>query len=425
MGKSRKDTACVILAAGLGTRMKSSLPKVLHEISGKTMIERTMELIRPFGFRPSVVVAGYKGREVAKFVKGAKVVKQTKMRGSADAVMRTKGALDRFKGDVVILYSDTPLIEQETMRRLIAKHKGTGAACTLLTARLKDPTGYGRILRDDAEKIARIIEEEETSLYDKVIDEINVGAYCFDSRELFGALKEVRPDNKKKEYYLTDIVSILRKRNLKIESLCTDDEDEAIGVNSKEDLAKAESVVYKRTIKKFLNEGVTIIDPRNTYISADSAIGRDTVIRPYTIIENGVRIGKRCVIGPFARIRPGTKLSEGVEIGNFVEVARSSVGKDTKIKHHSYIGDTVIGEKVNIGAGTITANYDGKKKNRTVIKDRAFIGSGTIFVAPATIGKGAVTGAGCVVTRKTKVPDSSVVAGVPARILKRKGKARG
>ena len=420
MTKAKKSTACVILAAGLGTRMKSSLPKVLHKISGKTMIEYMLELIKPFGFKPSIVVTGYKGNEVARFAKGNKIVSQKKMLGSADAVIKTQGALSKFKGDVVVLYSDTPLIEQDTIRQLIARHKDTGAACTLLTARLKDPTGYGRILRDDEEKIVRIVEENEVSLYDKVIDEINVGAYCFDSKNLFESLKEIKADNKKNEYYLTDTVSILRKRNLKIESLCTANEEEAIGINSKEELAKAERIIYNRAIKRFLDEGVTIIDPRNTYISVDCAIGKDTVIKPYTIIEDGVKIGANCVIGPFARIRPGTKLSDEVEIGNFVELTRSDIGHGAKIKHHSYIGDAVVGKKVNIGAGTITANYDGKKKSKTVIKDSAFIGSGTIFVAPVTIGKKAITGAGSVVTKKTRVPDNSVVVGIPARILKKK-----
>ncbi len=424
MSRAKKNTACIILAAGLGTRMKSSLPKVLHKISGKTMIEYILELIKPFGFKPNIVVTGYKSKQVARFTGGSKIINQKKMLGSADAVMSTRNALGKFKGDVIILYSDTPLIQQNTIRQLIARHRKTGAACTLLTARLKDPTGYGRVLRDDEEKIVRIVEEKEASFYDKVIGEINVGAYCFDSKNLFDSLKEIRADNKKDEYYLTDAISILRKRNLKIESLCTDNEEEALGVNSREELAKAERIIYDRAIKRFLNEGVTIVDPLNTYISFDCTIGKDTVIKPYTIIEDGVKIGANCVIGPFARIRPGTKLSDGVEIGNFVELTRSDIGRGAKIKHHSYIGDAVVGKDVNVGAGTITANYDGKKKNKTIIKDGAFIGSGTIFVAPVTVGKKAITGAGSVLTKKTRVPDDSVVVGVPARILKKKNKRK-
>ena len=422
MNKTKKNTACVILAAGRGTRMKSSLPKVLHRISGKTMIEYILELIRPFGFKPSIVVTGHKGEQVAQFVRGNTIINQKKMLGSADAVMKTQSALMKFKGDIMVLYSDTPLIRQDTIRRLVARHKGTGASCTLLTAKLKDPTGYGRILRDNGDNIVRIVEENEASLYDKVIDEINVGAYCFSSKNLFETLKEVKANNKKNEYYLTDIVSILRKHNHKIESLCTDNEEEALGINSREELAKAEKIIYNRAIKKFLAEGVTIVDPLNTYISMDCIIGRDTVIKPYTIIENDVKIDSNCTIGPFARIRSGTTLANRAEIGNFVELTRSAVGYNTKIKHHSYIGDAIIGKNVNIGAGTITANYDGKKKNKTIIKDGAFIGSGTIFVAPVTVGKKATTGAGSVLTKRTAVPDSSIIVGIPARILKKKAK---
>lgn len=418
----RGNTACIILAAGRGKRMKSFLPKVLHKISGETMIEHILELIGPFSFKPAILVTGYKGNEVAQFAKGARIINQKRLLGSGDAVMNAKAALMKFKGDVIILYGDTPLIQQDTLRQLIDRHKSKGAACTLLTARLKNPTGYGRILRDDDDNIVRIIEEGEVSLYDKVIDEVNVGAYCFDAKNLFGALKEVKANNKKKEYYLTDVVTILKKKNLKIESLTTDNKEETLGVNSREELSEAERVLRNRALKKFLANGVTIIDPLNTYINIDCTIGKDTVIKPYTIIEKNVKIGSKCKIGPFARIRPGTRLADHVEIGNFVELTRSDIGRGTKINHHSYIGDAFIGKKVNIGAGTITANYDGKKKSKTVIKEGAFIGCGTIFVAPITVGKKAVTGAGSVLTKKMAVPDNSVVVGVPARILRKKAK---
>lgn len=421
MGKIGK-TACIILAAGRGTRMKSSMPKVLHRIAGRTMIEHVLDIAKPFRFRPTVVVTGYKAGDVAQYAGGSRTVRQIKLAGSGDAVMRARGALGRYKGDVVILYGDTPLVQQATLQKLVIRHKATDAACTVLTARLKDPSGYGRIVRDEGNEITGIVEEQEASLYDKGIDEVNVGAYCFKADNLFKALKKVRANNKKKEYYLTDTIDILRKNNLKIESLCADSEEEAMGVNSREELSKAEDIVRRRAQKKFLDNGVTIIDPLNTYIDVSCRIGRDTVIRPYTIIEKDVTIGSNCTIGPFARIRPGTRLADKVEIGNFAELTRSRVGIGTKIKHQSYIGDAVIGKKVNIGAGTITANFDGKNKHKTVIKDGAFIGSGTIFVAPVIVGKKAVTGAGSVITKKTKVPDNSVVVGIPARILKKKKK---
>jgi len=420
-----KNTACVILAAGLGKRMRSSVPKVLHKISGKAMIEYVLDIVRPLGVKPIIVVTGRNGAEVRRFVKAAMTAGQKKPLGSADAVMAAKGALAGFGGDVLVLCGDMPLIRRETIQLLINRHKDAGSSCTILTARVKDPSGYGRILRDDDDNITRIVEESEASLYDKVINEINTGAYCFASKDLFEGLRKIKADNKKNEYYLTDIIEVFKKRGLKIASSGTVDEDEALGINSRRELAKAEGVIRERAIDKFLRAGVTIIDPLNTYISADCVIGGDTVIRPYTIIENDVKIGAGCLIGPFARIRSGAELADGVEIGNFVELTRSDIGRGTKIKHHSYIGDSLIGKGVNIGAGTITANYDGKNKNKTVIKDGAFIGSGTIFVAPVTVGKKAVTGAGSVLTKGTKVAEGSVVAGVPARALKSGRRRRG
>ena len=415
-----KNTACIILAAGRGVRMKSSLPKILHRLSGKTMIERALELIKPFSLRPIVVVTGYKGSNVAKFCEGAKTVAQKNLLGSGDAVMTARAALSKFRGDIVVLYGDTPLIQQTTLDELIRTHKKTNASCTFLTAKMKDPTGYGRVLRDDADNIVRIVEEKEASLYDRVIEEINAGAYCFKSQYLFSALREINNNNKKGEYYLTDIISVFRRKNLKIGSVGTESEEEAFGINSKEELAKAEKILRDRALKKFLEDGVTIIDPANTYIDISSRIGEDTVIKPYTIIEEDVIIGSECVIGPFARLRPGTVLSDKVEVGNFVELTRCNVGEGTKIKHHTYIGDAVIGKNVNVGAGTITANYDGKNKNKTTIKDGAFIGSGTVLVAPVVVGKGAITGAGSVLTKNTSVPDKAIVVGVPARLLKKK-----
>lgn len=415
-----KKTACIILGAGKGTRMKSSLPKALHRISGKTMIGHVLELVRPFDFKPLIVVTGYKSKEVSEVIKGAaKKVYQKRLLGSADAVLSAKNALKGFKGDIAVVYGDTPLIQRDTLRQLVEQHKATKASCTLLTVKLKDPTGYGRILRGEEDNVISIVEETDTSLYNRMVNEVNVGTYCFDAEDLFSALKEIKLNKKKKEYYLTDVIAVLKKKDMKIESFSTPDENEAIGINSREDLAKAEKIMRERAVRKFFENGVTIVDPQNTSINYDCEIGKDTVIKPFTVIEEDVKIGEGCVIGPFARLRTGTRLSDGVEIGNFVEITRSAIAGGTKIKHHSYIGDTIIGRNVNIGAGTITANYDGKNKNQTVIKDGAFIGSGTIFVAPVTVGRRAVTGAGSVLTKGTVVPDRAVVVGVPARPLKK------
>lgn len=415
-----KDTACIILAAGRGARMKSSLPKVLHKIGGRTMIERALLLVKPFSFKPLIVVTGYKGEEVARFCGDAEVVTQKSLLGSADAVLSARGALSKFKGNVVVLYADVPLVKQPTIRELAETHKESGAFCTFLTVKMKNPAGYGRVLRDDNDNIARIVEEREASLYDKAIEEVNAGVYCFKAQQLFDSLKEIKNDNKKGEYYLTDIISVFRKKNLKVECVQASDEDEAYGINSRRELAGAERILNLRAVEKFMAEGVGIIDPRNTRIDISCEIGQDTVIMPFTIIEEGVTIGSNCVIGPFARLRKGTVLSDKVEIGNFVELTRCNIGMGAKIKHHTYIGDAVIGKNVNIGAGAITANYDGKTKQKTVIKEGAFIGSGTIFVAPVIVGKKAVTGAGSVLTKNTTVPDKALVAGVPARPLKRR-----
>ena len=253
----------------------------------------------------------------------------------------------------------------------------------------------------------------------KDLYEVNVGVYCFRTKVLFKALDKVKPDNKKGEYYLTDTISILADEGLKVGSMPTRDHDEFLGINSRIDMVKAQDIIRFRIMERLMSQGVTIVDPTTTYIENDVKIGPDTIIYPMTVIEHDVTIGKGCEVGPFARIRPGTKLKSNAHIGNFVEVVRSKVGEGSKAKHLTYLGDVTIGRKVNIGAGTIVANYDGKNKNKTQVKDRAFIGSGTILIAPVKIGKDAITGAGAVVTRNRNVPDKTVVVGVPARVLKK------
>ncbi|MEK6733171.1 MAG: DapH/DapD/GlmU-related protein, partial [Candidatus Omnitrophota bacterium] len=322
----------------------------------------------------------------------------------------------------LILYGDTPLLSQDIIQKLIEKHIETEASCTLLTAQLKNPTGYGRVIRSSGNKIVKIVEELDASIYEKVIEEINVGVYCFNKRALFYSLEKIQPENKKEEYYLTDTIEVLTKSNMLVESVTTGDTEEFLGVNTRSELAKAESVMRKRILAGIMDSGVTIVDPDNTYIEHGAKIGRDTVIYPYTFIENNVKIGPDCSIGPCARLRTGTVVANNVGIGNFAELVRSSVGENTKIRHQCYIGDTIIGKNVNIGAGTIVANYDGKEKHKTVIEDNAFIGTGTILVAPVKIGKGAVTGAGSVVTKNKNVPAGKTVIGIPARLLNKNKK---
>lgn len=411
--------SCIILAAGEGTRFNSETPKVLYALHGKPILQYILDAVNSAGVARPVVVIGHKANEVKKFLKGkAKVVFQKRRLGTADAVKVAKSALSPSE-DILVLYGDVPLIKSETIRSLIREHKSSGASCTLLVARLSEPAAYGRIVRDSSGNIEGIIEHKEATPEQKRIDEINVGVYCFKRRELFDAIQKVKKSKVKKEYYLTDLIAIFAAEDKKISSVETNDPDEAIGINSREDLAKVFSVLKERTINKLLNEAVTVLDPQTTFIAPDAQIGKDTVIYPFVVIEKNVRIGKSCSIGPFCRVRTGTVLEDKVELGNFVEVVRSRIKSGSKAKHLTYLGDAFIGKDVNVGCGTITANYDGKGKYRTAIGDGTFVGSGTIFVAPVKIGKGALTGAGCVVLRNKNVPAKSVIVGVPGKILKK------
>lgn len=415
-----KDTVALILAAGEGTRMKSSLPKVLHPVGGRPMLSYVLGLVKALGIKRIIVVVGHKSERVKQYLgKNITTIKQDRLLGTADAVNRTKRLLSGFKGDVLVLYGDVPLIRKETLRELILKHRSNRSYCTLLSATVDSPSELGRIVRDDHGQIIKIIEEQEASPHHKTISEVNAGVYCFRSIDLFEALKEVKPSLHKKEFYLTDVIEILTTTGRKVDSISTDEPQEAIGINSKADLARAEKLLRERVLARFMSEGVTIIDPSSTYIDNEVKIGCDTIIYPNTVIERDVEIGKDCSIGPFCRIRSGVRLKDNVKVGNFVELNRTMIDKFSQVKHLSYLGDAKIGKKVNIGAGTITANYDGLTKNRTLIEDGASIGSGTVLVAPVKVGRRAVTGAGAVVTKGKDVPPGAVVVGVPAKILKK------
>jgi len=306
----------------------------------------------------------------------------------------------------------------------LKRHLENNADATLLTARLEQPAGYGRILRDNCGSICGIIEENNADDYEKDIKEINTGVICFDKKVLTAALKEVRRDNRKKEYYLTDTVSIIYKKKGIIYNLAIADVREAMGINARSDLARANRIMQLRLNEEIMRSGVTIVDPGTTFIDYGARIGQDTTIYPFTVIERDVKIGKYCKIGPFAHLRAGTRLADKVEIGNFTEVVRSTIAPHTLMKHFSYLGDSRIGREVNIGAGTVTANFDGRDKHISVVKDKAFIGSDTVLVAPLKIGRGAKTGAGAVVVKNSNIADYSVVAGVPARVIKKTGKRK-
>ena len=419
-----KELRTVILAAGKGLRMKSLTPKVLHSVGGKPIIQYVLDIAKALGSLKTYVVLGHKSDVVKKALESQIVaVDQPKRLGTADAVKCVSKYFKSYHGDILILCGDTPLLDKATVKRVVSKHKKSKATCTFLTAVVHNPKGYGRIIRGENGGAVAIREDKDAAGYERDIAEINVGVYCCQSKELFKALNEIKINKKKKEFYLTNLIEYLIEKGLKVETVETEDSTEGLGVNTREDLAVAEGILRQRTLKEFMLQGVTVTDPNTTYIDASAKIGSDTVVHPFTIIEGDVRIGNNCRIGPFARLRPGTRVGDKVEIGNFTEVSRSKIGSKTFMKHFSYLGDSLVGTNVNIGAGVVTANYNGQQKNTTRIDDGAFIGSDSILVAPVKIGKRAVVGAGSVVIKGKTIPDGCVAVGVPARIIS-KGKRK-
>lgn len=413
-----EKTSVIILAAGKGTRMKSEIPKVLHPLCSRPMLSYVLDLVSDLKIKDKTVVLGYKHQEVSKFLcPDIKVVVQKRLIGTADAVKQAQPVLKGFKGNVLILYGDIPLLKKETITKLLDFHRKSDFDATILTAEIDKPAGYGRILRDKYSSINGIIEEKDADNFQKEAKEINTGIICFDKDKLFEALKEVKPNNKKKEYYLTDVINILYKKGCLIGNVKIEDVHEAMGINSRLDLAKANKVMQSRINEELMKKGVAIIDPGSTFISYGTKIGQDTTIYPFTVIEKDVKIGKYCSIGPFAHLREASRIGNNVIVGNFLEIVRSNISDKTLLKHFGYIGDSIVGSMVNIGAGTVTANFDGKNKHLTVIKDNAFIGSDTVLVAPVSIGKHAKTGAGSVVLKNNNVADNTLVVGVPARLV--------
>lgn len=455
---SHKPLDILILAAGLGTRMKSGQAKVLHKLGGRPIVahvSRTAAALKP---RRICVVVGHQADDVVKAVEAelgrqqASFANQPEQRGTGDAVMAARSELAGSESTVVILSGDVPLVRAETLRTLIEEHQRRNAACTMLTARLENPTGYGRIVRDEASRFLRIVEQKDANEQERQIREINAGIYCFESEKLFAALKRLQPANKQGEYYLTDVAEILRKDGAEVATYQHHDAREVSGINTRAELAEFENLLRRHTIRRLmLDDGVTFIDPSHAYISADAQLGRDCVIHPDVHIEGksiigegceihqgsriaNSRIGKRvtvkdhcvivdseiaddCAVGPFAHLRMNAQMEERAVVGNFVEVKKSRIGRGTKTMHLTYLGDATIGKETNIGAGTVTCNYDGKDKHPTVIEDNVRIGSDTMLVAPVRVGSGSVTAAGSVVTED--VPPNTLVAGVPARVKKK------
>jgi len=436
-----KNLVSIVLAAGEGTRMKSTLPKVLHRICGQPMVVYVLNAVLKAGCRKNYLVVGHKEEKVIELLRkylpptkgGIQFIRQTRLLGSGHAVLQAKKNLRDYGGDVLVIYGDLPLLTVRTLKRLIQTHFRQGNSLTILSATLVDPCGYGRIIENgsDKGKGIRIVEEKDATPSERKINRVNVGVYCFKAEDLFKAIDKIRPDNRKREYYLTDAAHILGEMGKRVGVVMTENASEVEGVNNRKQLANVQKYINMANLEHLMLSGVTIIDPPSTFIDSTVRIGRDTTIfpgstilgktsigencnlGPYAFIQDcriergvevrasfiyGARIGEGAKVGPFSHIRPGTFVGENARVGNFCEVKKSRIGQGTKVSHLSYIGDAFLGKNVNIGAGTITCNFDGVRKNITRVGDDTFVGSDTKFIAPVKIGKGAVIGAGSTIT---------------------------
>lgn len=412
----------IILAAGKGTRMKSETPKVLHEIFGKTLLGYVLDAVNKTDLvEKSFVIVGHQAETVEKFVidnyKNASTVLQMPQLGTGDAVSKVCPHLENFDGEVIILCGDTPVISEKTLKDFIEFHKSKNSDLTVMSAIFDNPTNYGRIVRKD-DKVDSIVEEKDATHEQKAIKEVNAGIYCLNWQKIKPAFTQLTSNNAQGEYYLTDIISWGGKQGLNVNAYTLEDNEEIFGINSKAHLAEATKMINQRNLEKHLENGVTIVDPDTTWISSDTEIGADTVIFPSTYITGKNKIGSKCLIGPFAHIRGGVELGDNVKVGNFVEVKKSKIASNTNACHLSYVGDSEIGSGVNIGAGTITANYNHftKAKNETKIKDGASIGSNSVLVAPVEIGEKATVAAGTVVTKDVE-KKALAVARAPMKTL--------
>lgn len=430
----------VILAAGQGTRMRSKMYKVLHPVCGKPMIQHVVDQVAPLQFDETIAIVGFGAEAVqAQLQDTVTYVKQEEQLGTGHAVLQAEPLLKNKNGTTVVLCGDTPLLTSETIEQLLRHHEDQNAKATILTATAKDPTGYGRIIRNETGVVERIVEDKDATEIERKVCEINTGTYCFDNAALFAALKKVGNHNSQGEYYLPDVIEILKQQNETIAAYKTATFSETLGVNDRVALAEAERVMKRRVNEKWMYEGVTIIDPEHTYISIDAEIGQDTIIEPGVSIKGKTKIGENCTIGagteikdstignetnirqsvihdsiignnvtigPFAHIRPESSIADHVRLGNFVEVKKSTIGAGSKASHLSYIGDSMVGEDVNFSCGAVTVNYDGENKFVTTIEDGAFIGCNANLIAPVTVGKGALIAAGSTITED--VPEEAL-----------------
>lgn len=430
----------IVLAAGLGTRMRSRLPKVVHEICGKPMISLVLDALEAAGAERAFVVVGHLAELVEEVVGDRAVcVLQSEQKGTGHAVMQVEDALSGYDGQVVVAAGDAAYLTEADLRSLVNHHQETKASATVLSSILENPFGYGRVAREASGRIRRIVEEKDCSPEEARICEVNSSVYCFEKRDLFSALSRITPDNVQGEYYLTDVIEVMIQEGLRVEAVISEDSLTAQGINTRVQLAEAERIYRDRIRERLMLSGVTMVDPETTFVDFDVVIGQDTTILPFSIIQGNTVIGDNCVVGPFVRIvdskvscgatisnavvveaevgegvsigpyaylRSGTVLSERAKVGTFVEIKKSTVGFGSKVPHQTYLGDATVGEGVNIGAGTITCNYDGSYKYPTIISDGAFVGSNVNLVAPVEIGKGAYVAAGSTITQD--VPEGAL-----------------
>jgi bifunctional UDP-N-acetylglucosamine pyrophosphorylase/glucosamine-1-phosphate N-acetyltransferase len=417
---TRSDLAVVILAAGKGKRMRSDLPKVVFDLAGWPLIRHVVEAASKLSPDRTVAVTGH-GRDAVEAAlegTGVETVVQREQKGTGHAVKSAEKALRGFTGDILVLVGDAPLVPAALLKKLVRTHRRKKAAVTILTGEPADPAGYGRVIRDGKGRVAAIREHKDADAVERKVREVNTGMMVFTADSLWPALRKLRADNAQGEFYLTDAPGILLAKGERVEAVVAPDFEEVSGVNSLADLAEVAGAARARILADHMARGVRIVDPSSVHIDRGVRIGAGTTIFPFTVVTGDVVIGKGCEVGPFSHLRTGTHLKDGAQIGNYVEVKKSVVGKGTKAKHLTYLGDAVIGEKTNIGCGTITANYDGTNKHQTTIGDRVHVGSGTVFVAPVKIGNDSVTGAGAVVPAGRDVGKGETVVGVPARVLK-------
>jgi len=445
----------VILAAGEGKRMRSRQPKVLHELCGRPLITYPLRLARTLADRIVLVVPPDVDSMGSIVGDGVAIVEQRERLGTGHAVLQARGECQSAAGPILVLPGDMPLLSVETIERLVGHHSATGAAATILTAVVDRPHGYGRVLRQGG-RVKRIVEDRDATDDEKRVAEINTSVYCFDGGRLWRALDQVKPDNDQGEYYLTDVIGLLNRAGGRVEAVTVEDPDEAHGVNDRRQLAAVAAIQRRRIVDRHMLAGVTILDPATTYIDETVTIGADTVIYPNVVIDVASEIGGDCVIGlgshirasrlgdgvivkpycvlteavvedgadlgPFCHLRPQAHIGVKAKIGNFVEVKKSKIGRGSKAPHLSYIGDTTVGDQVNIGAGTITCNYDGVAKHPTTIGAGSFVGSNTTLVAPVVVGEGAYVGAGSTITKD--VPPGALAVGRAHQIVKEGWAAR-